>query len=131
MTFLLDTDWLIDYLSGDAAAQTLITTLLSDAITLNMVTYVEIYEGIERSPTPRTDERAFRAFLSGVEVLPFNRTVARQAARIRAQLRPQYPSIVRRRALDVLIAATAIVYDLTLVSRNRDDYRVIPGLKLY
>jgi predicted nucleic acid-binding protein len=131
MTYLLDTDWLVDYLDGVAAAQSLVTALLSDGIAVSIITYMEIYEGIERSATPREDERAFRALLSGVDVIPFNRTVARQAARLRAQLRPRYPSRVRRRTLDLLIAATAIVYDLTLVSRNRDDYRVIPGLKLY
>jgi predicted nucleic acid-binding protein len=37
----------------------------------------------------------------------------------------------RRHALDVIIAATAIVHDRTLVIRNTTDYRGIPGLKLY
>jgi len=131
MTYLLDTDWLIDYLDGDPAAQALVTPLLADGIAISMVSYMEIYEGIDRSATPHEDERVFRAFLEGVEILPFNRTVARRAARIRAQLRPQHPSILRRRALDVLITATALVYDLTLVTRNTDDDRVIPALKLY
>lgn len=36
----------------------------------------------------------------------------------------------RPRILDRLIAATAIVYDLTLVTINGADFRDIPGLKL-
>jgi len=38
---------------------------------------------------------------------------------------------VRPRALDLLIAATALVHDLSLVMRNEDDYRDISGLRLY
>ena len=38
---------------------------------------------------------------------------------------------VNSRALDLLIAATALEYDLTLVTRNTEDYGDIPGLKLY
>ena len=49
---------------------------------------------------------------------------------MRVQLRSQGRS-VRNRALDLLIAATAIQHNLTLVSRNADDYRDIPGLTLY
>jgi tRNA(fMet)-specific endonuclease VapC len=131
MSYLLDTDWLIDFLAGDPAARSLVATILPDGIAISIITYMEIYEGIERSPARRADERSFRAFLSGVPVLPFSRTVARRTARLRAELRRRNPSIVRRRALDVIIAATALTYDLTLVTRNTDDYRVIPGLKLY
>jgi len=33
--------------------------------------------------------------------------------------------------LDLFIAATALTYDHTLVTRNMDDYKDISGLKLY
>lgn len=36
----------------------------------------------------------------------------------------------RRRTLDRLIAATAIVHDLTLATINGDDFRDVPGLSL-
>jgi predicted nucleic acid-binding protein len=36
----------------------------------------------------------------------------------------------RSRTLDRMIAATAIVHDLTLITLNGDDFRAIPGLKL-
>lgn len=38
---------------------------------------------------------------------------------------------VRQRALDLLIAATAIEHNLTLVTRNQADYRDVPGLMLF
>jgi tRNA(fMet)-specific endonuclease VapC len=36
----------------------------------------------------------------------------------------------RRKILDRLIAATALVHDFTLVTTNPDDFRDIPGLRL-
>ena len=130
MRRLLDTDWLIDYLTGDPAARTLVASLLPYGIAISVVTYMEIYEGIEASVSRREDEREFRTALRGITVLPVNRSVARRAATIRFQLRASGHSAVRRRALDILIAATAVVHDLTLATRNVDDYRGIPGLSL-
>jgi predicted nucleic acid-binding protein len=37
----------------------------------------------------------------------------------------------RQRSLDLLIAATAITYHLTLVTRNRADYQDVADLTLY
>ncbi len=130
MSYLLDSDWLIDFLGGDPAAQHLVAPLLIDGLAISVITFVEIYEGTERSVSPRQEERSFRAFLRATRVLPVNRPVARRAATVRVQLRSQGRS-VRNRALDLLIAATALQHNLTLVSRNTDDYRDIPGLKLY
>ena len=130
MSYLLDSDWLIDFLGGDPAAQRLVAPLFADGLAITFITFIEIYEGIERSASPRQEERSFRAFLRAARVLPVNRSVARRAATVRVQLRSQGRS-VRNRALDLLIAATAIQHNLTLVSRNTDDYRDIPGLKLY
>src|SRR5215212_5732293 len=128
--YLLDTDWLIDHLAGDPDDQTLILVLNSGGIVISVVSFMEVYEGIERSATRREDARAFRTFPDGVMVLPVNRSVACRTARVRAELRAAGRS-VRPRALDLLIAATAPVYDLTLVTRTEDDYRDIHGLKLY
>jgi predicted nucleic acid-binding protein len=33
--------------------------------------------------------------------------------------------------MDILIAATALEHNLTLLTRNRKDFQVIPNLKLY
>ena len=38
---------------------------------------------------------------------------------------------IHNRALDLIIAATAIEYGMTLVTRNIADYRDIPGIQLY
>jgi predicted nucleic acid-binding protein len=38
---------------------------------------------------------------------------------------------VKSRALDLIIAATALEYGLTLVTKNTDDFKDIPDLTLY
>jgi hypothetical protein len=55
--------------------------------------------------------------------------VAERAAAIRADLRRQRRPLTHR-ALDLLIAATAIEHGAPLASRNTPDYADIPGLLL-
>lgn len=129
MSFLLDSDWLIDYLDGDPEARNLITNLLPNRIAISAVTYMEVYDGIETRAAGPVNDRVFRLFLHGVDVLPFDRRVARHAATLRAGLRARGRP-VRARALDIQIAATALTHGLTLVTRNRDDYDDIPDLAL-
>jgi predicted nucleic acid-binding protein len=67
---------------------------------------------------------------SGVPVLPFDLAIARRTARLRADLAAQGRR-TRTRALDLIVAATALEHGLTLVTRNKADYQDIPNLSLY
>lgn len=60
MTYLFDTDWLIDFLDGDATAHALISPLFISGLAISVITYVEIYHGIENNASPREDERVPR-----------------------------------------------------------------------
>lgn len=70
----------------------------------------------------------FRGFLRGVRVLAVNQRVARQFAHVRGTLRQQGQLLP---APDLLIGATALAYDLTLVTRNLRHFQRIPGLRLH
>jgi predicted nucleic acid-binding protein len=70
------------------------------------------------------------AFLQAVKVLPLNRTALTRFAEVRGELR-QRRAPVQHRALDLPIAATALTYDLELVTRNTRDFADVPGLRLY
>jgi tRNA(fMet)-specific endonuclease VapC len=130
MPYLVDTDWVIDYLAGIAEALDLLGRLADEGIAISVVTYMVIYQGIERTPNPLRTEAAVAAFLEGVPVVPFSLAVARRCARLRERLRREGRR-VHARALDLVVAATALEHDLVLVTRNRDDYDDIPDLKLY
>jgi tRNA(fMet)-specific endonuclease VapC len=130
MAYLIDTDVVIDHLDDDSAAVGLLSNLTAVGIAISIVTYMEAYEGILHSPDLAIAQAKFDDFLDGVPVIPFSEPVARRCARLRETLRQQGKRI-RPRALDLITAATALEYDLTLVTRNKADYADIPGLTLH
>ena len=131
MNYLLDTDFVSDWLNARPAAVRLFPRLLADGVAISIITHSETLEGILGGRDPLAAVRVFRTFLQGVRVLGVTRTVtvSRRHAQLRLELRRQKRQ-VNERALDLLIAATALTYDLTLVTSNTRDYQDIPGLKL-
>jgi tRNA(fMet)-specific endonuclease VapC len=128
LTYLIDTDWTADYLRGKADAVQVVDPLRPAGVAISLVTYGEIFEGIYRARDPVAAEADFRKWLQAVKVLSLNRAIMRGFGRVRADL--------RRRGLpigdsDIMIAATALHHDLTLVTRNRRHFDRIPNLKLY
>ena len=97
---------------------------------MSVVSYMEAYQGIGRGPDASANAAALQALVDIVPVLPFAVAEARRCAGIREALRQQGRR-VNSRALDLMIAATAIEHNLILVTRNTRDYRDIPGLQLH
>jgi tRNA(fMet)-specific endonuclease VapC len=87
MTYLIDSDWVADWLQGRPDAVELLTTLSGAGLAISLVSYGEIYEGIYFGRDVRRSERVFRRFLRAVEVLPLSRPIMRRLARIRGELR--------------------------------------------
>ena len=129
MRYLLDADSSIDYLTGQAYTQTLFPQLLRDGSAVSGTTLIELLSGVYAGRNPREAERELRTFLGSVKVLPINRRVIVRTARLRATLLVA-KAPVRHRAYDLITAATALVYDLTLVTSNTKDFGDIPGLTL-
>lgn len=130
MPYLIDSDWLIAHLANVPEAVKLLTQLSKQGIAISIITYMEAFQGTEREPDPEAARVKLHAFLEAVPILPFSTDVARRCARLREMLKQQNKR-VRARALDLIIAATALEYDLILVTRNIEDYEDIPDLKLY
>jgi tRNA(fMet)-specific endonuclease VapC len=130
MAYLLDSDVVIDHLADDVAAQRLFARLAPDGLTISVITYMEVYQGVLASPDPVQAEAKLDAFLSAAPIVPFSAAVARRCAQVRSDLKQQGKR-VRSRALDLLTAATAMEHDLILVTRNVADYEDIPGLSLH
>jgi tRNA(fMet)-specific endonuclease VapC len=128
MTFLLDTDTVIDYLTGREPALTLVPQLQQrDGIAVSSPTLIELNTGVYGGRNPTEAERQLRGFPRVATVLPVSRRVILQAARLRAELLATRAPI-KHRAYDLLTAATALAYDLTLVTSNHRDFADIPGL---
>jgi len=129
IAYLIDSDIVIDYRGGVASVQAFVDPLLVDGIAVSVITVMEVYQGLLRLPLPSSAAVEVETFLRGIGVLPVTREVALRCAGIRVGLQGRGKS-VRPRSLDLLIAATAIEHDLTLVTRNVSDYADVPGLRL-
>ncbi len=94
-----------------------------------MITYMEAFQGAERDPDPASAKQRLDAFVATVRLLPITPEIVRRCALLRRGLKRRGRRI-NPRALDLLIAATALEHGLTLVTRNVDDYADIPNLSL-
>ena len=92
------------------------------------MTVGEVYEGAFSNPDPEAHLASLRRFLAAFRVLPLTDPIMEGFAHTRADLRRQGMLIPD---LDLLIAATALHHDLTLLTRNLRHFSRIPDLKLY
>jgi tRNA(fMet)-specific endonuclease VapC len=129
MPHLIDSHVVIDHLADVPEASALLSRLAEDGIAISIITYLEAFQGIVRSPHPKEAHAKFRAFAKAVPILPLSVAVAEHCARPRETLRRQNKR-VNSHALDLIIAATALEYDLTLVTENTGDFNDIPELLL-
>jgi tRNA(fMet)-specific endonuclease VapC len=130
VAYLLDSNLVIPYLADDPATVHLVEHLVPEGIAISVITYMEVYQGTLRGPDAVRSQDHLEHFLAMVPILPFSPAVARRCARLREELRARNRR-VRDRALDLMIAATALAHELQLVTRNMADYADIPGLTLF
>jgi predicted nucleic acid-binding protein len=77
---------------------------------------------------PQKARDVFNRFLRSVAILPMTKPIMLRFAQIRGELRRKGQIIGD---FDMLIAATALHHNLTLVTRNLRDYQRIPNLSIY
>jgi predicted nucleic acid-binding protein len=125
--YLLDSDSLINFLNGDKKMVEAVYKIHKKGIATSVICLAEVLEGLYTlSDKRKTGE--FEKFISAVEVFPVDETTAREFARIRKALRKKGQLIDN---FDLLIAATCLAHDLTLVTGNLTHFKRIGGLKIY
>jgi len=125
MAYLLDTDVAIHLRDGDRVVAERIAAL-DDAVLMSIVTRVELEGGVYREPAFAPIRRArLDAMLAAIPTLAFDDTAAETYGAIVA-----HAGYSRRKLLDRMIAAQAVVHRATLVTMNADDFLGIPGLAL-
>ena len=129
MPYLVDSNLVIDHLAEVSEASQFLDAFAQEGIVISIVTYMEAFQGVVRSERPKEASEKFHSFADKVLILPFSIAVAERCARLRETLRSQNKR-VKSRALDLIIAATALEYNLTLVTKNTDDFKDIPDLVL-
>jgi tRNA(fMet)-specific endonuclease VapC len=127
VTYLVDTDVLIDFLAERPQAVQLFDAIANTGIAISVITLGEFYEGIYRSSRGAAEMR-FLSLVDDIQVLEASALIMKRYAWIRATLHNSGRLIPD---FDIIIGATCIVHDLTLVTRNRKHFERIEGLKLY
>lgn len=124
--YLLDTDIVIDLLTGRQRGVDLLRKVAPGDVFLCAIVVGEVLEGFARRSHPRADALLFDSFLRQFPILAFDLDCARIFARLQAMLRSNGEPIGDA---DVMIAATAIQHDLTLLSGNTRHFARINELK--
>lgn len=128
MSYLVDSDVLIDALRGRAATASLLARLAPVGLSISIVSLGEIFEGATRAGSSEEHAQTLRQFLDGYKVIGLSEESMRVFGRVRATLRQQGNLIPD---MDLLIASTALRHNLTLITRNLRHFERIDGLKIY
>jgi tRNA(fMet)-specific endonuclease VapC len=126
--YLLDTDWIIQAMGNRQPAVQTLRRLAGGRVFVSMITLGEIYEGAFFSANPEAHLSIFRHFLSAYHVLTPNDPIMERFAELRSYLRRRGQRIPD---FDLLIAATALHHNLTLLTFNRRDFERVPDLVVY
>jgi len=128
MNYLIDTDWVIDHLNQVELVTARLNEFAPDGLALSVISLGELYEGVYYSQDPEASEASLQRFLNReLTILGIDEVTCKLFGRERGRLR----SIGQRIGdMDLMIAATALQYDLTLLSNNRRHFDRIDGLRI-
>ena len=125
--YLIDTDWVIHYLNGREDIVRRLDELKEEGLGLSMISLAELYEGIYYSTDPKGNERDLQDFLQGVAAVGIDEETCKVFGRERGRLRAAGKTVGD---LDLLIGATALQHNLTLLTNNRRHFELIETLRL-
>lgn len=115
--YLLDTNAVIDYCANllPEHSNKLITGIIDDEPTITVINKIEL---LSRNEVPF----AISAFIDAATIIHLSDEVISQTILLRKKHKIKLP--------DAIIAASAIINKLTLITRNARDFANIKGLKL-
>lgn len=126
MSFLLDTDTCSAYLRGNhLVANKMIQ--YGGRLFLSTAVAGELFTWAFRAKASPKRLQTLLDLLADVSLLPVEMDIARKFGEIRAH---QLDRGITTGEIDLLLAATALVHDLTLVTHNTSDFVNVPGLRL-
>ena len=125
---ILDSNIISYYLRGDPQIVPRVQALAPAEVGVPAIVEYELRYGLLRLPQEAAKPRlaALMQLLQPMQRLPFDSDCAAHAARIRAELEASGTPIGPH---DTLIAATALRYQATLVTRNVREFSRVSGLQ--
>lgn len=128
MKYLLDTNQIINYFRNNPETVEKLTPLFKEGTAISVLTLAEYLRGAYRSKNTRKDVEVFQEFLNVAQIgiLPIDVGIVTLYAKCQASFERKGMMIPH---FDLLIASTALVHNLTLISDDKVFTR-IKGLKL-
>jgi len=120
MTFLCDTNVISELARPQSNSEVLNWGANVSSISLSVITLEEIFYGLTSKPNTRI-QTWFQVFLgTSCQIIPITFEIAQRSGELRGKLRTQGKT---RSQADMLIASTAQIHQLTLVTRNIRDFQ--------
>ena len=118
--YFLDTNVIIGYLSGKIpfSGMEIVSGIISKTPNISVISQIEL---LRFNDTPE-NEAILKEFLNISKIYPLSNNVVERTIKLCKQVKIKLP--------DAIIAATALIEDFTLVTRNINDFIKIPDLIL-
>ena len=126
MSYLLDSDIIIFFLRNQTNTINLVSKLSTQQIFTSVICIGEVNQGF-LYPKFKTYQKKFNQFLKNIKIKDVNQKIMIRFSKVRHELKKRGQKI---EDLDLIIAATCIENDLTLVTNNQKHFSRIPDLKI-
>ncbi len=127
MAYLIDTDTIIFALRGDSSVLAKFEENKNLPFSISMITYAELVFGAKRSQNEQKNMIKVNHIRDIYPIEELNEGVMEVFADIKAKM---FDKAIRIEDMDLLIAATAIYNELTLVTNNTKHFENVPNLKI-
>ena len=127
MAYLIDTDTIVFALRGDSSVLAKFEENKNLPISISMITYAELVFGAKRSQNEQKNMIKVNHIRDIYPIEELNEGVMEIFADIKAKM---FDKGIRIEDMDLLIAATAIYNELTLVTNNTKHLENVPNLKI-
>lgn len=130
MGLILDSDIIIDHLNNKSDYLSSIVNNSDEDLFISIITWSEIVYGVKKSKNLNTAYKQFTNFIIdlNIKILEFDLKIADKFIDLKINLEKRG---VRLEDFDLIIAATAIVNDLVLITKNIKHFSRIPKIKLF
>ncbi len=126
MRFLLDSDVLAGAIKGSLPVVLKLSQLKPTEVAVSVISRMEAETALRLQPRAQARYgKLLKEFLASVPVLDFGNAEAQQAVALNAYLQPVGEKLA---ALDLMLAATAVAHQLTLVTDRGAVFAAVPNL---
>lgn len=127
--WLVDTNIISAFMKGNPAVMEAVSHYVKrhKRLSLSIITYYELLRGLKALGSDKKII-TFQAFMAQCEIITLTQPIIEAAADIYATLKNQGMLI---EDADILIAATALNKEMSLVTDNQEHFRRVHGLKIH